>query len=309
MQGKDNIGSPTFTLMLSICIPTYRYDVRPLVAELLRQAASLMEESIEIMVYDDASPKNENWGREELRQTPGIRYVELKTNLGRAAIRNKMAREANHKFLVMMDADGWPNPDFISRYYREVEEAERNLSGSNISIIVTGGRTYAQTPPEDKSYHLHWWYGTRRESRTVEQRELQEWLGFQSNNFMVSRSLLLDFPFPEDVEGYGHEDTAWGQQFASREVVLYHEDNPVVHLGLETNDTFLQKQKQAITNLSLLKNRSSHLRTRLIDLIEILPFLPFIARLFPEQTLINHLTKREKPSLYALDLLKLRWWK
>jgi glycosyltransferase involved in cell wall biosynthesis len=295
--------------MLSICIPTYRYDVRPLVTELLRQVAAVQEGPVEILVFDDASPDDGDWGRAELRQTSGIRYVELPTNLGRAAIRNKMAREATQEFLVMMDADGWPNPNFVRRYLNEVKETRVNLGGSAISVIVTGGRTYAETPPEDPNLHLHWWYGTRRESRTVEQREVQEWLGFQSNNFMVNRSLLLEYPFSEKVNGYGHEDTAWGQQFASKQVFLYHEDNPVVHLGLEANDVFLRKQKQAIENLRLLKNQASHLRTRLIDLVEILPFLPSLARLFPEQALIKHLIKREKPSLYALDLLKLRWWK
>ncbi len=295
--------------MLSICIPTYRYDVRPLVTELLRQAALLEGKPVEILVYDDASPADGDWGREALRQTAGIRYVELPTNLGRAAIRNKMAREANHQYLVMMDADGWPNPNFIRRYAHEAEEAERNLGQSNLMIIVTGGRAYAESPPEDHAYHLHWWYGTRRESRTVEQREDQVWLGFQSNNFMVTRALLQECPFPEDVAGYGHEDTAWGQQFARKEVVLYHKDNPVVHLGLETNDVFLRKQKQAIGNLRLLKNQSLHLRTRLIDLAEMLPFLPRIVQVFPEHSLMNYLTKRERPNLYALDLLKLIWWR
>jgi len=295
--------------MLSICIPTYRYDVRPLVTELLRQVAAVQEGPIEILVFDDASPDDGDWGRAALRQTSGIRYEELTTNLGRAAIRNKMARAATQEFLVMMDADGWPNPNFVRRYLNEVKETKRNLGQSGISVIVTGGRAYAEAPPEDHRLHLHWWYGTRRESRSVEQREVQEWLGFQSNNFMVTRSLLLEYPFPEDVDGYGHEDTVWGQQFASKQVSLYHEDNPVVHLGLEPNDVFLRKQKQAIENLRLLKNRSSHLRTRLIDLVEILPFLPFLASLFPEKALVSHLTKRARPSLYALDLLKLRWWR
>jgi len=226
--------------MLSICIPTYRYDVRPLVTELLRQVAAVQEGPIEILVFDDASPDDGDWGRAALRQTSGIRYEELTTNLGRAAIRNKMARAATQEFLVMMDADGWPNPNFVRRYLNEVKETKR---------------------------------------------------------------------FPEDVDGYGHEDTVWGQQFASKQVSLYHEDNPVVHLGLEPNDVFLRKQKQAIENLRLLKNRSSHLRTRLIDLVEILPFLPFLASLFPEKALVSHLTKRARPSLYALDLLKLRWWR
>lgn len=293
--------------MLSICIPVYRYDVRPLVAELLRQV-KLVDEPVEILIYDDASPAEGDWGREALRQTDGIRYVELKANLGRAAIRNKMAQEASHDYLVMMDADGWPNPDFVRRYSYEVEDTKRNFGDADLAVIVTGGRGYAQDQPEDVKLHLHWWYGTTRESKTVEQRETQGWLGFQSNNFMVTRSLLLDYPFPADFEGYGHEDTVWGQQFPSKSVVLTHQDNPVVHLGLEPNDVFLRKQREAIVNLRLLKNQSPHLRTRLIDLTERLPFLPALASLVPEAKLTGHLTGRKQPSLYAMDLLKLRWW-
>jgi len=157
--------------------------------------------------------------------------------------------------------------------------------------------------------YLHWWYGTRRESKTVEQREDQGWLGFQSNNFMATRSLLLEFPFPQDFEGYGHEDTVWGQQFPDKSVVIYHQDNPVVHLGLEPGDVFLRKQREAIVNLPLLKKQSPHLRTRLIDLVERLPFLPALASLIPEKTLTKYLMSRKQPNLYALDLLKLRWWR
>jgi glycosyltransferase involved in cell wall biosynthesis len=63
--------------MLSICIPTYRYDVCPLVADLLQQAVTV-NEAIEVLVYDDASPDDGDWGRAELRQTSGIRYIAIK---------------------------------------------------------------------------------------------------------------------------------------------------------------------------------------------------------------------------------------
>ena len=300
--------------MLSVCIPVYRYDVRPLVAELLRQLAAARAETAvdtdgaEILVYDDASPADGDWGRAELRQTPGISYVELGQNLGRAAIRNKMAREAANEYVVMMDADGWPNPDFLHRYFFEAEDIERNFGRSSTAVLVTGGRVYAAAPPADKRLHLHWWYGTKRESRSVARREADGWLGFQSNNFMVTRKLLLEHPFPADFSGYGHEDTVWGQQFVSRNVVLYHEDNTVVHLGLEPNDVFLRKQREAVVNLQLLKKQSPHLRTRLIDLAESLPPTLTLARMVPERALLRHLTHGKKPNLYALDLLKLRWW-
>lgn len=286
--------------MLSVCIPTYRYDVRPLVAELLRQA-ELIDVPVEILVYDDASPDDEDWGREELRQTAGIHYVELKTNLGRAAIRNKMAREASHKFVLLMDADGWPPPDFLARYLKAITRLK-------FPAVIVGGRTYAAAPPEDANLHLHWWYGSQREARTPERIIQDGWLGFQSNNFLTTRALLLARPFPASHRGYGHEDTLWGQQFVGTEVSIHPGNNPVVHLGLEASETFLQKQRRAVDNLRLLKTESPHLRTRLIDLIDKLPFLPMLANLVPEQTLVDYLTGRKRPNLYALDLLKLRWW-
>jgi glycosyltransferase involved in cell wall biosynthesis len=292
--------------MLSIAIPTYRYDVRPLVAELLRQVAT-MEEPVEILVYDDASPDDGDWGRAELRTTPGIHYLELKKNLGRAAIRNKLAKEATQEYVVMMDADGKPPANFIGCYLDAVVDHQQAL-GANQALVCVGGRRYQDDPPGDQTYHLHWWYGQERESPGPVQRQGNGWLGFQSNNFLVSRALLLAHPFDETHTGYGHEDTLWGQQFAGQHVQLRHPDNPVVHLGLEPNHVFLSKQKEAIRNLRLLHQTTPHLRTRLIDLLVRFPVLPALANTIPEAWLKAYLTNRKRPSLYALDLLKLKWW-
>ena len=290
--------------MLSVCLPVYRYDARALVRELLRQAAALPEVDFEVLVYDDASPDDGDWGRAELRATAGIRYVELPENLGRAAIRNRMVRDAARPFVVLMDADGWPNREFLERWV----DAVITLQIDHPDFVSTGGRLYAPDPPDDAALHLHWRYGTKRESRSLARREREGWLGFQSNNFMAPRRLLLAHPFPENSIGYGHEDTWWGQRFVGSEVQLFPWQNLVIHLGLEPTDVFLAKQRQAIRNLRLLKNEHPHLRTRLTDLVEKLPFLLKPANLIPEKILIRHLTNRARPNLYVLDLLKLRWW-
>lgn len=287
--------------MFSICIPVYRYDVRPLVAELLRQAGEL-DGGFEILVYDDASGDEGDWGREELRQTAGIRYVELTNNLGRAAIRNKMAREASSDYLLMLDADGWPHADFLNDYFLALQELWRGTEQ-----LAVGGREYATEPPE-KPYRLHWHYGHERETPTAEERIRESYLGFQSNNFLVARSVLLAHPFPVDAVGYGHEDTLWGQELARQNIGLLHIHNPVTHLGLEPAAIFLRKQRQAIRNLALLKQQAPHLRTRLIDLVERYPRLSALATYLPEDWLVNYLTNRSRPNLLALDLLKLQWW-
>ncbi|MEO0734678.1 MAG: glycosyltransferase family 2 protein, partial [Bacteroidota bacterium] len=138
--------------MISVCIPVYRYDVRLLVRELLRQAEEFAEVHPEVLVYDDASPEDPAWGKAELRRTPGIRYVELPTNSGRAAIRNKMATEARHDYVLLLDADGEPGPDFLNDYFLALE--------GDVDILV-GGREYAREAPPSP-YRLHWYYGLMR---------------------------------------------------------------------------------------------------------------------------------------------------
>ncbi len=293
--------------MLSVCIPVYRYHVRPLVQELLTQVAGL-EEEVELLVYDDASPEDGDWGREELRKLPGLQYVELSRNVGRAAIRNKMAREASHPYLLLMDADGQIPPRFLLHYVQYLTATTDGKQQPQENIVLVGGRKYASQPPPEAAFSLHWWYGTQRESRTLTRRKKEGWLGFQSNNFVISRSLLRSHPFPEGVAGYGHEDTLWGQQLLQAGIPIHHVDNPVLHLGLEPNDVFLHKQREAIRNLALLQQRFPHLRTRLLELVARFPWAARVAKAMPEPLLVSYLTSRPRPSLYALDALKLRWW-
>ena len=56
--------------MLSICVPVYNYDARPLVAELLRQAESLAA-GVEVLVYDDGSQESFTVLTVSLQTSPG----------------------------------------------------------------------------------------------------------------------------------------------------------------------------------------------------------------------------------------------
>lgn len=304
--------------MLTLCLPVYRYDVRPLVTELLRQRKAIGV-NVEILVYDDASPDDGDWGKAELRQTEGITYVELKTNLGRATIRNRLAREAYYDYVILMDADGWPNRDYLQRWLDEVRDIIIMQGDEHPEFVSVGGRYYAPEPPKDETLHLHWWYGSQRESLSASQRNQQGYRAFHSNNFLAYRSVLLRHPFPEDHTGYGHEDTLWGQQLEALGVPLYNLENAVIHLGLEASYVFLKKQREAIRNLALLRRQALHPprlsaglrcapRTRLIDFAERFPRLSRLARLLPQQRLIDYLQNNKRPRLYALDLLKLYWW-
>ena len=91
--------------MLSILIPTYNYDCTRLVGDLHRQAERLGV-AYEIIVADDASPiptyKERNRAINALAH---CRLIELEENVGRARIRNRLADEAQHEWLLFMDAD------------------------------------------------------------------------------------------------------------------------------------------------------------------------------------------------------------
>jgi hypothetical protein len=216
-----------------------------------------------------------------------------------------MVRDAQGTFCILLDVDAKVPNDYLLRYHQYLQYPDH---AQNEDLVLVGGRQYSATEPKDRDLVLHWWYGHQRESDALSPPADQDWLGFHSNNFLASRALLLAHPFPESVAGYGHEDTLWGQQFIDSEIRIRRVKNPVVHLGLEPNDVFLRKQQQAIRNLHCLKKNTPHLRTRLIDLVEKYPRITALARILPEQLLINHLCQHRRPNLKLLDLLKLKWW-
>ncbi|PPK85395.1 glycosyl transferase family 2 [Neolewinella xylanilytica] len=276
--------------MLSVCIPVYHYDARPLANELRRQAIAL-DTPIEILVYDDASGTSWQCENRKLLDLPSVRYREMPENIGRAAIRNLMAREATGEHLIMLDVDSWPNPTLLENYAAHVS-----------SEVVVGGTTYAIERPADPELFLHWHYGRRREALAPARRRNRF---FQSNNFLVRREVMLANPFP-DVDGYGHEDTLWGQLLVPAKITIQYIENPVVHLGLESNRVFLAKQKKAVENLRLLRKQHPTLRTRLTTFADRYPKFSTLSGYVPEEVLEKYVL--ETGNLKALDLLKLKWW-
>ena len=280
--------------MLSICVPVYNYDARPLVQELLRQAAQLSK-AIEILVYEDGSAPAQQRINAPLADLPTVRYLPLAHNTGRASIRNRMAADAQYATLVMLDVDSAPNPNYLRNYLSRPPEA----------TVVVGGTSYPEQPPSNPDLYLHWHYGRYREALAPARRRPRPYLHFQSNNFRVDRRFFLDHPFPE-VHSYGHEDTLWGQLLAPAGTRIEYIDNPVTHLGLDTTAVFLAKQRQAVETLKSLRQEHPTLTTRLTIFADRYPRLSQMAELLPEEWLTRYLERSH--NLKALDMLKLKWW-
>ena len=224
--------------MISICIPVYNFDVRPLVWELHKQANAL-ELGVEILVIDDASNKEFQQLNKEIAHLFTVVYLELPANIGRSRIRNLLSGKARNEWLLFMDCDSEITSDrFIAEY----------AANTNSVQVVCGGREYHRTRPQ-KEFVLHWKYGKSREVKCAKTRGLKPYHSFMTNNFMVHKQILNRIRFDENIMGYGHEDTLLGFELMQQKLSMVHINNPLLHIHLETHAVFLKKSQEAIANL------------------------------------------------------------
>ena len=223
--------------MLSILIPTYNYNITRLATELHRQA---MDSGIdfELIVMEDGSDKfiaeNKLIGRLE-----NCKYIALKENIGRSAIRNKLADEAKFDHLLFMDCDAEVcSTDFVAKYLAFCKE----------DCIVIGGTAY-DSKENDSDYSLRLKYGRVREARTAIERGKNN---FSTFNFLISKKIFNEVRFDESIRGYGHEDMLFGHELHQLGYEFIQIDNPLIHKGLDDNRTFLKKTEEATRNLYLL---------------------------------------------------------
>lgn len=232
--------------MLSILLPTYNYNITKLVNALHQQA---LEQQIdfEIIVMEDGSTlfKNENRAVNNLKF---CRYIDLPHNIGRSAIRNKLADTAKYGHLLFLDCDSEPG---------SVEFLQRYLAFCNEECVVVGGRIYDENESDpDKSLILT--YGRIRERYNREDMKHSSHKMFMTPNFLISKSIFNKVRFDETIIGYGHEDTIFGIELQQLDIDFIMIDNPVIHKGLEDNSTFIRKTEYAIENLYKLYSRGKY---------------------------------------------------
>lgn len=230
--------------MLSILIPTYNYDCTRLVTDLQQQAEQL-DINYEIIVADDASTisayKEKN---RKINTISHCRFIELTQNIGRARIRNRLADEAQHEWLLFMDADAEViNENFIADYLTHTD-----------AEVICGGLQHADTLPSSE-VSLRYAYEKRADKkRAAHYRNRTPYAHFTPFNFMIRRGLFQSIRFDEHITEYGHEDTLFGIELANHKAEICHIDNPLRHIGLESNELFLEKTRAALRNLSTMED-------------------------------------------------------
>lgn len=284
--------------MLSILIPTYKFNVTDLCLLLHKQCMNLGL-VFEIIVMDDGSPQECVENLAPLHEYDSIKVILLDNNIGRAAIRNKMSDIASFDNLLFLDADSMPESRLFIKHYMD------NLHKAD---LLCGGRIYQDEQPEDKQFLLHWKYGRQREMITAHIRNKSPYHGFQTNNFLIKKSAFNSIGFDESINSYGHEDTLFGHQCKDKGVSIIHIDNPAYHIGLEPAHIFLEKSILAINNLKDIKSQYPSLSTKLTKWTESKPTLliyvvkPIIAFSYP---VLSWNIKSRIPLLICLDLIKL----
>lgn len=289
--------------MLSILIPTYNYNVYPLVADLNEQS-TLLKIVFEIIVLDDCSsnPFIEN---ENINNLEYARYEMLPKNIGRSAIRNKLAREAKFDNLLFLDADTLISSEhFIKIYSSHFTEAYQ---------IVYGGITYQKEKPSSDQL-LRWKYGKKREALAVIDRNKNPYLRFLTLNFLIRKEVFDQVNFNETIPNLRHEDTLFAMDLKKRNIKIKHIENPVVHLGIESSKVFLEKSIESVDALSLfidqnlIQARETKLSRKALNLrfLKIAPLVLFFYRAFKKTIKTNLLSDR--PSLFLFDIYRLGYF-
>lgn len=233
-------------MTISLLIPVCDYDIVALVHS-MKSCLGKIPELLEILIGDDGSTP-EYRARYKSLEGEGVRVIVSEKNIGRAAIRNKLALEAKGDYLLFIDSDAMipaTAEAYIQKWIAAMASAQ----------VISGGILYHETPPGDPEKILRWKYGIKREQRKVQDRNKHAYSSFSTFNVLIDRNIFSRLRFNEDLRQYGHEDTLFSYQLKKAGIRILHIDNGLYHEGLETNHEFLVKTKQRLENLSRLYDR------------------------------------------------------
>ena len=229
-------------MKLSICIPVYNFDVNDLVNDLQNQINSNQFDA-EIIIIDDAS-KAEFINKNKKLEKTVSQFIFLEKNIGRSKIRNLFLNYIQSEYLLFLDCDGKViSQNFLKNYIDFINTKNPD--------VVFGGRKVSDVKPSAE-YGLRWRFAVERENLPLKQRLKSPYLDFQTNNFIVRKSVLEKNPFNETITQYGYEDLIFAKDLFKNKVFINHIDNPIFNNDVETNEVFLAKADQSAKSLSQL---------------------------------------------------------
>lgn len=225
---------------LSILIPCYNYICIPIVDELSRQAQSIRYLTYEIVVIDDGSTeKTMVEVNNQINRMCNCRYVVLTNNIGRAAVRNRLAKEAQYSNLLFIDCKHHlPDRHFIERYLQYYD-----------NDVVNGGvRIVGNADLLGGNLRFLYELSIKKNDNACE-RNNEEYNDFHTANFMVKKNVMQHCHFDESIVRYGYEDVLFGRQLKEKGYHITHIDNPVLFSHFESNKAYIKKTEEAMITL------------------------------------------------------------
>ena len=286
---------------LSILIPTYN-DLCVRLVDDLRQQAEAAGFDYEILVADDGSTDADVIAKNsEINQWPHCHYLRQSQNIGRAAIRNHLARQARYDHLLFIDSDmTLVRPDYLSRYV--------STAGAD---VIDGGVCIGGDADALKGNLRYRYEKAAEHENTAEKRRLHPYQDFHTANFLIRRDLMLAHPFDERFRHYGYEDVLFGKQLRADRIAITHIDNPLGFCTFEPNPDFVSKTEEGLRTLCQFRHelRGYSRMLTFADGIHIPPILWIIRlshRLFG--TLIRRNLCGHHPNLRLFGLYKLGYF-
>jgi glycosyltransferase involved in cell wall biosynthesis len=285
--------------MLSILIPTYNYNVVPLVLELHKQCLEC-EIDFEILCQDDGS-KQFQVENQKINSLENCHFEVLETNIGRSAIRNLLAKKAKFENLLFLDADTIPvYSNFINKYTESI-----NLEYQ----VVLGGLRYENNKPDDKfTFRLK--YGKKREEKKHSERNINPYQFVFSGNILIKKKKFLATNYAGNNSFYGM-DVFFAYQLFIKKIEILHIENPIYHLGLESNIVFFEKslkavesRKQFLIDCDQIEKLSPLIKSyKKIKKYKLLPIVRLIFKL--TKPILKNLILNKNPNLHYFDLYRL----
>ena len=290
-------------MSLSILIPTYNYVCLSLATSLKSQAETIHNLKWEIIVADDGSTNRATVAENaQIETMENCRFLAFSQNMGRAAIRNELARNARYENILFIDSDAEVcSENFIKAY----------LEAATLHEVVCGGiRNMEKLPSADVTLRYRYEQSACN-VRTLAYRSNYPYKYFTTFNFLIKRELFLSILFDEQCHEYGYEDALFGITLQKNCIKIKHIDNPLVHTGMDTNYSFLKKTEKALHTLyalgdkmqaSAFVSRTAH-RLRKLHLAWLVLLFHFLFSPLLRLQLLSH-----HPSILLLQIYKLGYF-
>jgi len=237
----DNASWGGATPRLSVLVPFFRYDPRPLLEAMSGQTEPDM--AVEFVLLDDGGGDEalvERVAQAVADQTAAARLIVLSRNAGRAQGRNRLAASSRGRHLLFLDCDMRPASDTFLR---------RHLACAlNDDPLVVGGFC-VEARVRRKADALHAALQRRSECLPAARRSRHPEKYVYTSNLLVRRDVFEAEPFDAAFTGWGWEDVEWGVRVARRHPIR-HLDNPATHLGMDAPEVLARKYEQSAANFA-----------------------------------------------------------